>query len=169
VYETSRLADDGSTEIRQLARSNAMLRGPWAIISYMSDSFLKGAIICMRDAGGQPRYVHNADGIIPAGSIILTGTPGGTAIREPQLWQKAELLVRGGFSLDGARRVFIEDLEQSVVDSDYLQIGDRVEGWVQYLGRQRWSVVADAERGPYGVSGAGACAPGSRPQPVSNK
>ena len=169
VYETSRLADGGNAEVRQLSRSDAMLRGPWAIIKHMSDRFLSGAIICMRDARGQPRYLHNAVGVIPAGSIILTGTPGGTAIRKPGLWQKAELLVRGGFSLEGARQVFVEDSEQNVADSDYLHIGDRVESWVEFLGRQRWSVVADPEHKPYGVDGTGACESDSRPQPVSHK
>jgi len=169
VYETSRLAEDGTAEVRQLSRSDAMLRGPWAIIRTMSDRFMSSAIVCMRDASGQARYLHNADGIIPAGSIILTGTPGGTAIRAPGLWEKAELLLRGGFSLQGAKQVFVEKSEQNVADSDYLHTGDRVDGWVAFLGRQRWIVVADANRESYGVEGMGTCDPGSRPQQVSHK
>jgi len=167
VYEAT--ASPDNVQSRQLAGTDAMLRGPWAIVRYMSEMLARGRIICMRDAYGNPRYLHDADGVIPAGSLIITGTPGGTAIREPGLWQKAELFLRGGFSLEAARQIFVEDAEHDIGATAYLEGGDRVESWVEYLGRQRWSVVADAEREPYGISGAGACEPGSRPHPVSDK
>ena len=167
VYEAT--ASPGNVQSRQLASTDAMLRGPWAIVRYMSETLAKGNIICMRDAYGNPRYLHDANGVIPAGSLILTGTPGGTAIRKPGLLHKAELFLRGGFSLEGAREIFVEDAEQDIGATAYLESGDRVESWVEYLGRQRWSVVADAEREPYGIDSAGACEPGSRPHPVSNK
>ena len=164
VYEAT--ASPGNVQSRQLASTGAMLRGPWAIVRYMSETLAKGNIICMRDAYGNPRYLHDADGVIPAGSLILTGTPGGTAIRKPGLLHKAELFLRGGFSLEGAREIFVEDAEQDIGVTAYLEDGDRVESWVEYLGRQSWSVVADVEREPYDIDSAGACEPGSRPQPV---
>ena len=167
VYEA--LASPGNEQSRQLASTDAMLRGPWGIVRYMSQTLASGKIICMRDAYGNPRYLHDADGVIPAGSLILTGTPGGTAIREPGLGYKAELFLRGGLSQDGARRIFVEDAEHDIGTTAYLEDGDRVEGWIEYLGRQRWSVVADAEREAYGIDSTGACEPGSRPQPVSDK
>lgn len=166
VYEL--VASPGYTQSRQLAGTDAMLRGPWGIVRYMGEILARGEIICMRDAYGKPRYLHNADGIIPAGSLILTGTPGGTAIRKPGLIYKAELFLRGGFSLDGARQVFVQDAERQIDAAAYLQDGDQVGSWVEHLGRQRWSVVADVEAEPYGASGTGACKPGSRPQPVSS-
>jgi len=167
VYETA--VGPGNVQRRQFASTDAMLRGPWAIVRHMSEGLKEDKIVCMRDADGNPRYLHDANGIIPAGSIILTGTPGGTAIQEPGLLQKAELFLRGGFSLEGARQIFIQDTERDIAASAYLEAGDRVESWVEYLGRQRWSVVADAERNPYGISAIGACEPGSRPQPVSHE
>ncbi len=154
-------------EERQLAKTDAMLRGPWAIVRALSETFKRGSIICMRDANGYPRFVHDANGVIPAGSIILTGTPGGTAIREPSLLEKAELFVRGGFSVEGARKTFIKDTEESIADSAYLEIGDKLESWVESLGRQRWSVAADPARRPFGIETSGACEPGTRPQPLS--
>jgi 2-keto-4-pentenoate hydratase/2-oxohepta-3-ene-1,7-dioic acid hydratase in catechol pathway len=153
-------------EERQLSTTDAMLRGPWAIVRLLSEMFRRGDIVCMRDANGHPRFIHDGDGVIPAGSIILTGTPGGTAIREPRLVEKAGLFVRGGLSVQGARKAFIEDLEQDIAGSPYLEIGDKVESWVESLGRQRWSVEADAERRPHGVDTNGACEPGTRPQPI---
>jgi 2-keto-4-pentenoate hydratase/2-oxohepta-3-ene-1,7-dioic acid hydratase in catechol pathway len=165
VYE--KMANPGSRQHRQLAGTDEMLRGPWAIVSHLSETLEKGTTICMRDAHGSPRFLHNADGIIPAGSLILTGTPGGTAIREPGLWQKARLFLRGGLSLDAARRLFVEDAEGNIDATAYLGRGDRVESWIQTLGRQRWPVVVEAEREPYGVDSAGACEPDSQPHPVS--
>ena len=91
---------------RQFAGTDEMLRGPWAIVQHMSRTLRDGIVVCMRDAFGAPRFVHNANGVIPAGSVILTGTPGGTAIREPSLLQKAALFVRGGFSISGAKHTF---------------------------------------------------------------
>lgn len=166
VYEAT--AGPGNAQSRQLAGTGAMLHGPWAIVRTMSETLARGKIICMRDAWGNPRYLHDADGIIPAGSIILSGTPGGTAIHEPGLLYKAELFLRGGLSLDAAREIFVEDAEQDIGATAYLETGDRVESWVEHLGRQRWSVV-DAKREPYGIDSAGACEPGSRPHPVSGQ
>jgi 2-keto-4-pentenoate hydratase/2-oxohepta-3-ene-1,7-dioic acid hydratase in catechol pathway len=154
-------------EERQLSTTDAMLRGPWAIVRYLSDTFRRGEVVCMRDASGQPRFVHNAGGVIPAGSIILTGTPGGTAIREPRLLEKAESFVFGGFTVQGARKAFIEDVEENIAESAYLEAGDRVESWVESLGQQRWSVVADPDPRPYGVEASGACESGSQPRALT--
>ncbi len=154
-------------EARQLSTTDAMLRGPWGIIRHLSDTLKRGTVICMRDAEDRHRYVHNADGVIPAGSIILTGTPGGTAIHEPRLLEKVELLLRGGFSLRGGKETFIEDAERNIAESPYLETGDRVESWVEYLGRQRWSVVSDAQLRPYGIDRSGGCEPERRPRPLA--
>ncbi len=154
---------------RQLSDTGAMLRGPWAIVRHMSKLLARGEIICMRDAFGNSRYLHNAEGVIPAGSLILTGTPGGTAIRKPDLWYRAKLFMRGGFSIDGARQLFAEDAERNVSASAYLEAGDRVESWVEHLGRQRWPVVVDEEAERYAAGVSGACEPGSRPHKVSGQ
>ena len=167
VYEAE--VSPGNEQTRQLASTDAMLRGPWDIVRYLSQMLERGEIVCMRDAYGNPRYLHDAHGVIPAGSVILTGTPGGTAIREPGLWYKVELFLRGGFSADGARQIFVEDSEDDVGTTAYLEGGDRVESWIEHLGRQRWSVVADAEREAYGIDITGACEPGSRPHPLSDQ
>ena len=43
--------------------------------------------------------------------------------------------------MSGARRAFIEYCETHENEMGFLDVGDTVESWVQYLGRQRWSVV----------------------------
>jgi 2-keto-4-pentenoate hydratase/2-oxohepta-3-ene-1,7-dioic acid hydratase in catechol pathway len=152
---------------RQTASTDAMLRGPWAILQQIGAAFRDGEFICMRDADGNPRYVHDVNGVIPAGSILLTGTPGGTAIQKPGLLDKLQLFVRGGFTMEGAKQTFILDSEQNISDSAYLEAGDRVESWVQYLGRQRWPVMADTGGASYGINSMGACPPGSHPRGLS--
>lgn len=148
-----------ASAIRQRSTTDAMLRNPWKIIMGISASFQSGRITCMRDAEGHPYFLHDAEGIIPAGSIILTGTPGGTAIQRPGLLGRMGLFVRGGFSIDGAKKTFIRKLEQNIANTAYLEPGDQVESSVQYLGRQRWPVVLDSQRKPYGVNATGTCSP----------
>jgi 2-keto-4-pentenoate hydratase/2-oxohepta-3-ene-1,7-dioic acid hydratase in catechol pathway len=167
VYEAA--GSPPQTQRRQLAGTDQMLRGPWAIVGHMSRVLRQGRIICMRDAYGEQRFVHDANGRIPAGSIILTGTPGGTAIHEPRLIDKGALFVRGGFSPAGARRTYILDMERDAAAMGFLQTGDEVESWIDGLGRQRWEVVASERDAPYGTAGSRACEPGARPQPVGGR
>jgi 2-keto-4-pentenoate hydratase/2-oxohepta-3-ene-1,7-dioic acid hydratase in catechol pathway len=129
VFETAPAAV--KAQRRQSAGTDEMLRGPWAIVGQMSRTLQQGKIVCMRDAYGEPRFVHDANGVIPAGSIILTGTPGGTAVREPGLFDKASLFARGGFSVGRAKQVLVRDLEREIAATAYLQTGDRVEGWIE--------------------------------------
>ncbi len=144
---------------RQLQSSSTdrMILGPWQIINMLAARYRQGLYTCMRDAAGEPRYTHTPQGIIPAGSIILTGTPGGTALREPGLLQKLGLFLRGGLTLSGARHRMVEDSESSIHDSRYLEPGDQVETSITLLGLQRWSVVQDPTITRYGTATTGAC------------
>jgi 2-keto-4-pentenoate hydratase/2-oxohepta-3-ene-1,7-dioic acid hydratase in catechol pathway len=141
----------------QDSATDRMILGPWKIVQTLAARYREGSRSCMRDAAGEPRYVHTRDGVIPAGSIILTGTPGGTAIREPGALQKLELFLRGGLSVSGARQLLVRDSESHVEKSHYLQPGDQVETAITLLGRQRWNVVADAAALRYGVEAPGDC------------
>ena len=87
--------DERAERTRQLQDSatDRMILGPWQIVQTLAARYRQGIRTCMRDAGGEPRYTHTPEGIIPAGSIILTGTPGGTAIREPGPLEKLELFL----------------------------------------------------------------------------
>ena len=91
-------------------------------------------VITLADLVNQP--VPN-----PAGSIVLTGTPGGTAVRTPGALTKMRLLVEGGFSAAGARAEWVEESEAAAERQGYLAPGDIVETSIQCLGCQRWTVV----------------------------
>jgi len=147
----------GRSRRLQDSATDRMILGPWRIVQTLAARYRQGIRTCMRDAGGESRHTHTPEGILPAGSLILTGTPGGTAIREPDLLDKIDLFLRGGLSIPGARRQLIEDSESALQDSRYLEPGDRVETWISGLGRQRWGVVAAAEPQRYGIDAPGDC------------
>jgi 2-keto-4-pentenoate hydratase/2-oxohepta-3-ene-1,7-dioic acid hydratase in catechol pathway len=152
-------AEKQAPRARQLQASSTdrMILGPWQIIRQLAARYREGLYTCMRDAAGQPRYTHTPAGIIPAGSIILTGTPGGTAIREPGPLKKLGLFLRGGFSLSGARHRMILDSEAHIRDSRYLEPGDQVDTSITRLGRQRWNVAEDTTISRYGIDIPGDC------------
>ncbi|MGD8874022.1 MAG: fumarylacetoacetate hydrolase family protein [Gammaproteobacteria bacterium] len=141
----------------QDSATDRMILGPWKIVQTLAARYRQGIRSCMRDAAGEARYIHTRDGVIPAGSLILTGTPGGTAIREPGALEKLELFLRGGLTLSGARQLLVRDSESLIPESHYLQPGDQVETAITLLGRQRWTVVADAARLRYGIDAPGDC------------
>jgi 2-keto-4-pentenoate hydratase/2-oxohepta-3-ene-1,7-dioic acid hydratase in catechol pathway len=147
------------TRIRQLQSSSTdrMIQGPWHIVQLLAARYQQGLRTCMRDASRVARYTHNPAGIIPAGSVILTGTPGGTAIREPGALEKLGLFLRGGFSIPGARQRMISDSESHIEDSRYLEPGDLVETAITALGQQRWTVIKGTSLIPYGIDASGDC------------
>ena len=142
---------------RQSDQSTSMLHGPARIIAELSRRYLAGEPLCMPDAWGGPRLLHDGDGRIPAGSILITGTPGGTALRRPDLMEKIRLFVEGGLTISGARAELIEEREAMAEALGFLNPGDIVETWVEALGRQRWSVIATEANEIYGVPGSGGC------------
>ena len=69
----------------------------------------QGDLYCtMPDVGNKERRMVQGP-TLPAGSIVLTGTPGGVALKAPDLAGRAVLFLRGGFNTQGAREVFLAD------------------------------------------------------------
>jgi 2-keto-4-pentenoate hydratase/2-oxohepta-3-ene-1,7-dioic acid hydratase in catechol pathway len=145
------------TRVAQRAATDQMLRRPWQILSAISQRYRNGEALCMRDADAVPRYVHDADGMLPAGSILLTGTPSGTAIRRPGLLQRIRLFLLAGFSVSGARALFVEETEARLAETHYLRPGDRVQTRISELGQQSWVVEAEISDLRVGVDSPGQC------------
>lgn len=99
-----------------------------------------GKVVAMEDADGVRRRIVPAK-VLPAGSIVLTGTPAGTAIKAPGLLEKIKLFIDGGFSQDGAAREYVKDQVATAKTVGYLQVGDTVDQAITGLGRQVWKVI----------------------------
>jgi hypothetical protein len=138
----SQTQEQAAWAVRQRARSTDMIVGPLAVLRAAADV----GNLCMSDWGGTPRALCPADGVLKAGSLILTGTPGGTAIRAPRRLEKLGLLVRGGFTRRGAVRRYLADQLAHARELGYLAPGDIVDATAfgaqggSGLGRQRWCV-----------------------------
>jgi len=78
--------------------------------------------------------------IIPAGSLLLTGTPGGTAIRSPGFADRLALIARGLRYGRWPSEDYRRHLHEHRHASGFLAPGDRVSGWITGLGRQQWDV-----------------------------
>jgi 2-keto-4-pentenoate hydratase/2-oxohepta-3-ene-1,7-dioic acid hydratase in catechol pathway len=78
--------------------------------------------------------------IVPAGSLLLTGTPGGTAIRAPNLRDQVSLVLRSVRYLRWPSEDYRRHLEHHRHAFGFLSPGDRVSGWITGLGRQEWAV-----------------------------
>ncbi len=79
--------------------------------------------------------------VIPAGSLILTGTPAGTAIEAPTTWDKIRLLARANLSVPTARRLWAEHCIRHRHEMGFLSVGDTVDTHIPPLGRQHWPVT----------------------------
>ena len=157
VEEAAQGGRPARTRRLQSSDTGRMILGPWQIIRLLVSRHQQGLRTCMRDADGVPRYTQTAAGIIPAGSLVLTGTPGGTAIQAPGLLGKLDLFVRGGFSPGGARQQMIEDSEEHIQDGRYLEPGDQVETAITSLGQQQWRISRETTLPPYGIDAPGDC------------
>jgi 2-keto-4-pentenoate hydratase/2-oxohepta-3-ene-1,7-dioic acid hydratase in catechol pathway len=78
--------------------------------------------------------------ILPAGSVLLTGTPGGTAIRSPKFTDQMALVLRSLRYLRWPSEDYRRHLEAHRHAFGFLSPGDRVSGWITGLGRQEWEV-----------------------------
>lgn len=126
---------------RQYGSSSQMLRGPLEI--------LQGIRKVWSDAKQQSVAVESAitanevdgRGVIPAGSLVLTGSPRGNAFEPPRGLDRLRLMALGRLSPRGARVAFAKHCIMHRREMGFLSVGDRVEARVQYLGRQIWTVV----------------------------
>ncbi len=126
---------------RQYASSSQMIRGPLEILEMIAEIWSEGR---SSEDPVEPRSIAreiDGRGMIPAGSLILTGTPGGTAIESPSGMDRLRLFALGNLSLPRARLAFAKHCVRHRREMGFLSVGDRVETRIQHLGRQVWTVV----------------------------
>jgi len=126
---------------RQSSRSSLMIRGPREILEMIAR--IRNESVRL-DADGNSRHIARFDGArvtLPAGSIVLTGTPEGTAIEAPTTFDQIRLFARSNLTLTDARRRFLEHCIENRLEMGFLQPGDVVTASIDQLGTQRWQVV----------------------------
>lgn len=135
---------------RQKSNTDLMIYKPHQVIDILSNKYQSGVRLCMRDAHGIARFLYSEQGIIPAGSLILTGTPGGTAIKEPDLIDQVLLFITGGFTIQGAKEKYVRESEINSKDKGYLQHNDIMYTSISQLGTQRHIIQNSKQRDVYG-------------------
>lgn len=130
---------DGVHTLRQDARLEDLSLGLDELLQLLS----RRRRLSMRGQDG-PRWpvTIERDGrrLLPAGSLLLTGTPGGTAIRSPRPADQVALVLRSLRHLRWPSQDYRRHLEEHRHAFGFLSPGDRVSGWITGLGRQEWLV-----------------------------
>jgi len=158
--------DEGNGFVeRQSSNTARMILDPRELIARIASQVIKSgrrtAMPVERD--GTPRYFPLAAGangrVLPAGSIILTGTPDGIALRAPAV---LPLLLRGVAAMQGPLAQFRDEelaRARSGSEGGYLASGDIVRAAIDGLGTQRFAIAADAHVAHPCGSSDGAAAP----------
>lgn len=129
----------GAHTLRQDARLEELSLGLAELLALLS----RRRAMVMRGADGRPWPIsveRSGRRILPAGSLLLTGTPGGTAIRSPRAAEQVALVLRGLRYLRWPSEGYRRHLEEHRHAFGFLSPGDRVSGWITGLGRQEWQV-----------------------------
>jgi 2-keto-4-pentenoate hydratase/2-oxohepta-3-ene-1,7-dioic acid hydratase in catechol pathway len=125
--------------LRQNARLEDLTLGPRELLALLAQR----RTLTMPGPGGRPWPISVERGgrrIVPAGSLLLTGTPGGTAIRAPGFADRVRLGLRSLRYLRWPSDDYRRHLEEHRHAFGFLSPGDRVTGWITGLGRQEWAV-----------------------------
>jgi 2-keto-4-pentenoate hydratase/2-oxohepta-3-ene-1,7-dioic acid hydratase in catechol pathway len=145
VTEANPRADGhGAHTLRQNARLEDLALGIEELLALLS----RQRRVTMRGPDGRAWPVtvdRGGRAILPAGSLLLTGTPGGTAIRSPHARDQVALVMRSLRHLRWPSEQYRRHLVEHRHAFGFLSPGDRVSGWITGLGRQEWR-IADADR-----------------------
>jgi 2-keto-4-pentenoate hydratase/2-oxohepta-3-ene-1,7-dioic acid hydratase in catechol pathway len=141
------IRESGRVSLRQEAATDAMIAGPREILETLAEK------VDVTEPGGnrtemsvtldgRERFyplalVKDGKPILPKGSIVLTGTPGGTALEAPS---RFSLVMRAMVRFQSPRTRFLEDQVETRDAEGYLGEGDVVIGDIEELGTQWWQV-----------------------------
>lgn len=139
----ARQGEHGAHTLRQNARLEELALGLEELLALLS----RQRRLTMPGPDGRAWPVTVQRGgrtILPAGSLLLTGTPGGTAIRSPDAGDQVALVLRSLRHLRWPSEQYRRHLVQHRHAFGFLSPGDRVSGWITGLGRQDWRVAPAA-------------------------
>jgi len=141
--------EGGGPTRRQEATTERMILGPPELIARIASQVAEtGPTTPMpRILNGEPRHdplVLPAEGSghhWPAGTIVLTGTPGGVALQAPDV---LPVLLRGLLRLRGPLQQFLVEESERAARGEpggYLEAGDVVHVTIDGLGTQRFPIL----------------------------
>jgi 2-keto-4-pentenoate hydratase/2-oxohepta-3-ene-1,7-dioic acid hydratase in catechol pathway len=139
VTEATPHAEHHPHTLRQNARLEDLTLGLQELLEILS----RKRSLTMPGVDGRRWPISVARGgrrVLPAGSLVLTGTPGGTAIRAPSRGDQVRLVLRSVRHLRWPSEDYRRHLEDHRHAFGFLSPGDRVSGWITGLGRQDWEV-----------------------------
>ena len=144
VTEATPHANHHPHTLRQNARLEDLTLGLQELLAILS----RKRSLTMPGLDGRRWPISVARGrrrVLPAGSLLLTGTPGGTAIRAPSRGDQVRLVLRSVRHLRWPSEDYRRHLEDHRHAFGFLSPGDRVSGWITGLGRQEWEVRSSRE------------------------
>jgi 2-keto-4-pentenoate hydratase/2-oxohepta-3-ene-1,7-dioic acid hydratase in catechol pathway len=139
VSEATAHGEHQAHTLRQNARLEDLTLGPKELLGLLA----RRRAVTMPGLDGRTWPISVERGgrrVVPAGSLLLTGTPGGTAIRAPGLADRVRLGLRSVRFLRWPSDDYRRHLEAHRHAFGFLSPGDRVTGWITGLGRQEWEV-----------------------------
>jgi 2-keto-4-pentenoate hydratase/2-oxohepta-3-ene-1,7-dioic acid hydratase in catechol pathway len=158
--------EPGRVTQRQDAQTDAMIAGPREILETLAEEVDPTEPGGNRTemsvtVDGQERFyplalVKDGKPVLPKGSIVLTGTPGGTALEAPS---RFSLVMRAIVRFQSPRSRFLEDQLETRDAEGYLGDGDVVIADIEELGTQWWQVRWSNASQPDPCGGAVAAVP----------
>ncbi len=141
--------EGGGPDRRQEATTELMILEPAVLLARIAAQVAEGGprTPMARRLNGGERYdllaLPSADGghHLPAGTILLTGTPEGVALRAPSIFP---LVLRSLVNLRGPlEQARVEEVARATrgEPGGYLQAGDLVHGAIDGLGTQRFRIL----------------------------
>jgi 2-keto-4-pentenoate hydratase/2-oxohepta-3-ene-1,7-dioic acid hydratase in catechol pathway len=141
-------------ELRQDSNTEQMLLDPAALLARVAEQVTKSGLrsgMKVERNGEKRRYPLAVDAAaprLPAGSVVLTGTPEGVALATPD---RLGLVARGALHLRGPFEQFRSEEKARAaarVPGGYLAPGDRVRARISGLGTQIIRIADPAARAP---------------------
>jgi len=153
LHMFTQVTEEGGVRCAQSSDTGLMKNPPAAILRALSRRVARDGHLAIAPAtlGGERRKFQLAvparrqgwnTYVLPAGSVVLTGTPAGVAFQAPGLVRRVGYLFGALATWTWpVRRAALGSMLRRRDELDYLAVGDRVEVGLELLGRQSFRIT----------------------------